>query len=98
MKKVLISMVYLASLAAMADQHEGYVQRTSQDDEGLKVTISDSIGDTLAGKKVKTIYVQNTQPDFEKLKELFETSKDTKDRLIINKDAMKTIKAMKAGK
>ncbi|MBC7466732.1 MAG: hypothetical protein H7256_12135 [Bdellovibrio sp.] len=96
MKQIMISIVMLFSILTHAAGDNGYVKKVVEDDEGAKVVLSKTLTDTKA-EDVKTVYMSNTQPNFEETKQALLNSKNTNTRVNLSKDAAKTLTVRQLG-
>jgi len=101
MKSFLLALALLFSFVAHATETDGYVKNIVPDDEGIKIVLSKISPESEAFEtkhtEVKTIYLSNTQPDFEQTKQLLLDSKISKTRLLISKDQLKKLTVKQLG-
>ena len=97
MKKLLIYLTILFSCGAHAMESTGYVKNLIDDDEGVKVIYSADAG-KVTTKNVKTKYILNTHPQFQKIKEYLLKSKFLNSPVVFTKDLFQTLKSKQVGK
>lgn len=90
-----ISFLFL-SVFSYAEDHVGLVKKVIEDDEGVKI-ILEKQDDSAKSESVKTLYLSNTQVDFQKNKNAIMAAKDQNKLIMISKDLNKTISTKQVG-
>ncbi len=85
MKVFLVVFCILSSTLALAyaPVHSGYIKNVVEDDEGLKVILSSSAEKP---QEIKTVYLENTQPEFVNHKQILLDAKLLKSKISISQD------------
>ncbi|MFZ3231907.1 MAG: hypothetical protein WA160_16995 [Pseudobdellovibrio sp.] len=96
MKLILPVLFILLSLAGNAQEHTGYVQRLIEDDHGIKIVFStkENPQDTT---EIKTLYLKNTQQDFQENAKIVMDSQKLNIPLLIKKDFSKNLTIKQLG-
>ena len=97
MKTLMALTAFLFSFSALALNQEGLVKNVIEDDEGIKIVFA-GVAEKAGAAGIQTVYIQNSQSDFDSVKQTIMLAKSDGAKVVISKSGAQQFKVIRAGK